>query len=97
VSRPTGAQGPGLTIEQITATAIDRYRSLGYNTDENCLAAMLIDVTNAWRAAVTQVDKNEPDWIRAHGDDLIPVKLIDLLTVVPRLRRYLPTQALEEL
>lgn len=27
----------------------------------------------------------EPDWIREHGNDLIPVKLIDLLTIVGRL------------
>jgi hypothetical protein len=65
-----------------------------------------------------------PDWIREHGDDMIPVKLIDLLSAVarmeqvhqengtaglgsiheriftcdlPRLRRYLPERALEEL
>lgn len=27
----------------------------------------------------------EPDWIREHGDDEIPVKLIDLLCLVARL------------
>jgi hypothetical protein len=69
-------------------------------------------------------DQAAGDWLRAHGDDMIPVKLIDLLGAVarmeqvhretssasldsvheriftcdlPRLRRYLPDQALEEL
>lgn len=73
-------------------------------------------VPSPWLARPPLLDS----WLRRHGDDEIPVKLIDLMSLVgrleeseedpggfaafrlyscdlPRMRRYLPPEALEEL